>query len=104
MGYDGTRRAQRFYRDPRQGRLMGVCAGVAEYFGCSATLIRILALIALFQFGAVTLVAYLMLGFMLPIKPTRPTMGMPMRNARATWGAHRPEPSATCVIAVARWI
>jgi phage shock protein C len=69
MGYDGTWRAQRFYRDPRQGKLMGVCAGVAEYFGCNVTLIRILVIIALFWFGALTLVAYLILGFLFPTKP-----------------------------------
>lgn len=68
MRYDGTWRAQRFYRDPRHGKLMGVCAGVAEYFDWNVTLIRILAIIALFWFSALTLVAYLILGFLLPTK------------------------------------
>ena len=33
MRYDDNWRAQRFYRDPRHGKLMGVCAGLADYFG-----------------------------------------------------------------------
>jgi phage shock protein C len=69
MGYDGTWRAQRFYRDPRHGKLMGVCAGVADYSGGSVTFIRILAIIALLWFNVLTLVAYLVLGFMLPTRP-----------------------------------
>lgn len=72
MRHDDTWRAQRLYRDPRHGKLMGVCAGVAEYFGWDVTLIRILAIVALFWFGALTLVAYLILGFMLPTRPDTP--------------------------------
>lgn len=71
MKHDGNWRAQRFYRDPRKGKLMGVCAGLADYFGWNLTFIRILAVIALFWFNWVTLVVYLVLGFMLPVKPDR---------------------------------
>jgi len=69
MRHDGTWRVQCVYRDARHGKLMGVCAGVADYFGWNVTLIRILVIIALFWFNALTLVAYLILGFMLPTKP-----------------------------------
>lgn len=75
MRYHDAWRAQRFYRDPHHGKLMGVCAGVADHFGCDATLIRILAIIALFWFGALTLVAYLILGFMLPARSATPCVG-----------------------------
>lgn len=72
MRRDRTWHAQRFYRDPRHGKLMGVCAGVADYFGWSVTLIRILAIVALLWFNMVTLIAYLILGFLLPTKPATP--------------------------------
>lgn len=71
MRHESTWRAQRFYRDPRNGKLMGVCAGLADYFGWNVTFIRILAVIALIWFNGLTLVAYLVLGFMLPAKPDR---------------------------------
>jgi phage shock protein C len=69
MRYDGNWRAQRFYRDPRHGKLMGVCAGLADYFGWNVTLVRGLAIIALLWFNVVTLAVYLVLGFVLPAKP-----------------------------------
>lgn len=71
MKHDDTWRAQRFYRDPRNGKLMGVCAGIADYFGWNATFVRLLAIIALFWFNALTLIAYFALGFLLPTKPER---------------------------------
>jgi phage shock protein C len=69
MEYDATRRVQRLYRNPRHGELMGVCAGVADYFGGNVALIRILAIIALLWFNALALAVYLILGFMLPTRP-----------------------------------
>ena len=67
--HDGDWRAQRFYRDPRHGKVMGVCAGLADYFGWNVRFVRILAIIALLWFNVLTLIAYFALGFMLPIKP-----------------------------------
>ena len=69
MRRDDNWRAQRFYRDPRHGKLMGVCAGLADYFGWNVTLVRVLAIVALLWFNAVTLTVYLVLGFVLPTKP-----------------------------------
>ena len=67
--HDGNWRAQRFYRDPRHGKLMGVCAGLADYFGWDVRFIRILAIIALVWFNVLALIAYFALGFILPAKP-----------------------------------
>ena len=69
MRRDDNWRAQRFYRDPGHGKLMGVCAGLADYFGWNVTLIRVLAVIALLWFNVLTLAVYLVLGVMLPTKP-----------------------------------
>ncbi len=63
--------AQRFYRDRKNGKLMGVCAGIADYFGWNVTFIRLLAIVALLWFSALTLGVYLVLGFLLPVKPER---------------------------------
>lgn len=69
MSHHDTWRTRRLYRTPHKGRLMGVCAGLSDYFGCNVTLTRILAIIALFWFHALALIAYLALGVMLPTKP-----------------------------------
>ena len=48
------------YRDPKNGKLGGVCAGVAEYFGLEVWLVRILTVSAfLLGLGFVVLVAYI---------------------------------------------
>lgn len=66
---DDNWHAPRFYRDPRHGKLMGVCAGMADYFGWNLTLTRILAIIALLWFHGLMLAAYLILGVVLPTPP-----------------------------------
>lgn len=72
MRHDDHWRAQRFYRDTRNGKIMGVCAGIADYFGWNRTFVRLLAIIALIWFNGLTLIAYFALGFLLPTKPERP--------------------------------
>ncbi|MDN5924622.1 MAG: envelope stress response membrane protein PspC [Xanthomonadales bacterium] len=64
-------RAQRFYRDRQHGMIMGVCAGIADYFGWNRTFVRILAVIALLWFNVFTAIVYFALGFLLPDKPKR---------------------------------
>lgn len=71
MRRDDQWRAQRFYRDPRRGWIMGVCSGLADYFGWNLTFIRIVAIIALFWFNIFAVIMYLVLGFVLPVKPER---------------------------------
>ncbi|AJR09320.1 envelope stress response membrane protein PspC [Photobacterium gaetbulicola] len=47
------------YRDPKNGKLGGVCAGVAEYFGMEIWLVRILTVSAfLLGVGFVVTLAY----------------------------------------------
>lgn len=62
---------QRFYRDTQNGKIMGVCAGIADYFGWNVTLVRVLALLALIWFMPVTLLVYFALGLLLPKKPEK---------------------------------
>ncbi|MEI6486082.1 MAG: envelope stress response membrane protein PspC [Sphingomonadales bacterium] len=60
----------RFYLDKRNGKIMGVCAGIADYFGWDVTLVRIaFALAAVMGFGTVFL-AYLVIGWIANAKPS----------------------------------
>ena len=72
MQHESRWRAQRFYRDPANGKLMGVCAGIADYFGWNVTLVRALAIVALIWLNIVTVIVYVALGLLLPIKPEHP--------------------------------
>ena len=49
-----------------EGKIMGVCSGIADYFGWDATLIRIAFVVAaVFGFGSPILI-YLLIGFIAP--------------------------------------
>jgi phage shock protein C len=81
----------RFYRDPVNGKIGGVCAGLAEYFGFDLTLTRILAVISLFMFPA-TFVAYIVLWILMPTKPRELYRD---EEDRDFWRGVRVSPAAT---------
>ncbi|WP_299018241.1 envelope stress response membrane protein PspC [uncultured Photobacterium sp.] len=58
------------YRDPQNGKISGVCAGIAEYFGIEVWLVRILAVSSfLLGFGFLTLIAYIAASLILDKMP-----------------------------------
>ena len=59
----------RLYRDKARGRCMGVCAGIADYFGLSLTGVRVATVIGLCLATGPVLIIYLVLGFILPDRP-----------------------------------
>lgn len=63
---------RRFYRDRRRGRIAGVCAGIADYFGFNLCATRFLAIILLLMFPPVTLAAYFGCVLLVPSDRGRP--------------------------------
>jgi phage shock protein C len=59
----------RFYRDKRNGKLMGVCAGIADYTGFDVSLVRVCMVAAMFISGGSILPFYIIAGFVTPKKP-----------------------------------
>lgn len=59
---------KKLYRSSRDKRLVGVCAGIAEYFDIDPTLIRLLWVLATLFFGS-GLLAYIVAAFILPQNP-----------------------------------
>jgi phage shock protein C len=59
----------RFYRDKANGKLFGVCAGIADYTGFDVTLVRICFLAAVFMSGGSILPFYGIAGMISPKKP-----------------------------------
>lgn len=57
------------YRDPEKGKLAGVCAGIAEYFGWELWLIRIIFISGVLLTGSFFFVAYIVGWFVLEKKP-----------------------------------
>jgi len=59
----------RFYRDKQNGKVMGVCAGIADYTGFDVALVRIGFLAAVFMSGGSVLPFYFIAGWVAPTKP-----------------------------------
>lgn len=74
------------YRDPANGKLGGVCAGLAEFLGVDVWLVRAGAVIAFFVgFGFIALIAYIAAVLLLDKKPLQPAgmasdAGAPLRR------------------------
>jgi len=58
-----------FYRDPANGLILGVCAGLSDQFGFRLVPLRVIMVVSLLLFTMPTLVLYLVAGLMLPGKP-----------------------------------
>ncbi|MEO7276773.1 MAG: PspC domain-containing protein [Sphingomicrobium sp.] len=56
----------RFLINRRDAKVMGVAAGLADYTGLDATLIRILMIAALLVTGPVMILLYLVAGWLAP--------------------------------------
>lgn len=67
--YDDSLTPRRMYRDPKNGIICGVCAGVADYFGFGRTITRVIAALSLIFFMPGVLLIYFGLCFILPRKP-----------------------------------
>src|SRR5512139_3077305 len=64
----GPRPVNRLYRIPSSGKVFGVCAGLADYFGFDVTVTRVLVVLGAVFSAPLVFVAYVVLGFLLPIK------------------------------------
>lgn len=57
------------YRDPQKGKIAGVCAGLADYFGVETWIVRLLAISGLIFAGFIVFTAYIAAWFLLDKKP-----------------------------------
>lgn len=90
--YDHRPSPRRLYRDPRGGWIAGVCAGIADYFGLSPGLVRILTFLSAVFFTLPTLLGYVIAALVLQ---RRPEHLYASREEEAFWRSVRLEPSRT---------
>jgi len=83
----------RLYRDQRNGKVMGVCAGIADYAGFDVTLVRVCMVAAHFLSGFGTVPFYFIAGFIMPKKPAEFDYAAP--EERQFWQSVRQSPSRT---------
>jgi phage shock protein C len=67
--HDGWFSHIRLYRDAENGRIRGVCAGLARYFGLPVLVVRIGWLACLFINFPMTVIGYFLLSWLLPDRP-----------------------------------
>lgn len=58
---------KQLYKNKREGMIFGVCAGLSNYLGISASLIRISFIFAAIFSGSIFFWVYLVLGIFLPL-------------------------------------
>ena len=68
MSYQPASRT-RFYRDRPNGKIMGVCAGIADYTGFDVSIVRICMLAAFFLSSGSILPIYFIAGWIAPDRP-----------------------------------
>ena len=54
------------HRIPSEAQILGVCAGLAEYFDIDVTLVRIIAVALAFVTGGMAVLAYLVFAIVIP--------------------------------------
>ncbi len=59
----------RLYRDKKNGKIMGVCAGIADYTGIEAIWVRLGMVALFFAMSGFVLPLYFVAGFLLDKKP-----------------------------------
>jgi phage shock protein C len=83
---------QRLYRDTRRAWLAGVCAGIADYFGVSAGLVRFLTFLSAVFFTMPAVFGYFIAALVLKRKPEHLYAS---REEEIFWRSVRLEPSRT---------
>ncbi len=80
------------YKNRRKGKCLGVCAGVADYFGMSPLPLRIAAVVGLFLFTVPTLVIYFLAAW---IMDDTPKALFESKEEETFWRQARKEPAGT---------
>jgi phage shock protein C len=81
----------RFYLDKKNGKIMGVCAGIADYTGVDPTLIRLGWAVFLMCMGPIAIMSYFLTGWIAPTKPSEFYEADP--EQRQFWQRVRSNPS-----------
>ena len=81
----------RFYRDKRNGKLFGICAGIADYTGFDVAIVRVAFLAAIFMSGGGILPFYFIAAMVTPTKPV--SLERVDREEKQFWQGVRASPA-----------
>lgn len=83
----------KFYLDKRHGKVMGVCAGIADYTGLDVTLVRIMMAGAFLMSGGSVLPLYFIAGIIADDKPRE--LALEDHEHQRFWQGVRQSPTRT---------
>jgi len=83
----------RFYRDKRNGKIWGVCSGIADYTGFDVNLVRVCMVGALFLSSGSILPFYVIAAMITPDKPRE--LAFADREEQEFWQGVRTSPART---------
>ena len=83
----------KFYLDKRNGKVLGVCAGLADYTGFDVSLIRILLILGIFMGGGALIPIYFLAGWIGQDRPRELQDSNP--EDKKFWQGVRTSPSRT---------
>jgi phage shock protein C len=81
----------KFYLDKKNGKVMGVCAGIADYTGFDVTLVRIMMIAAILMGGGALIPVYFVAGWIADDKPRE--LAIEDREHQKFWQGVRQSPT-----------
>ena len=81
----------RFYLDKRNKKIMGVCAGIANYTGFDVAMVRIFMFLALWMSGGGILPVYFIAGWLANDEP--PELAAESKDEKIFWQGVRASPA-----------
>ncbi len=83
----------KFYLDKRNGKVMGVCSGIADYTGFDVTLVRIMLIAGILIGGGALIPVYFIAGWIADDKPRE--LAIEDREEQRFWQGVRASPTRT---------
>jgi phage shock protein C len=83
----------KFYLDKKNGKVMGVCSGIADYTGFDVTLVRIMMVAAILMGGGALIPVYFIAGWIANDKPRE--LAIEDREDQRFWQGVRASPTRT---------
>jgi phage shock protein C len=83
----------KFYLDKKNGKVMGVCSGIADYTGFDVTLVRIMMIAAILMGGGALIPVYFVAGWIADDQPRE--LAIEDREHQKFWQGVRQSPTRT---------
>lgn len=82
-----------FYRNKREGKILGLCAGIADYTGIDTSMVRIMMVAAAIFSGGSTIPLYFIAGWIADDQPRE--LALDSKEDRRFWQGVRASPAQT---------